>query len=31
MLASDHGSGPATSEIIVYDAPPGRLYDPNLP
>jgi hypothetical protein len=31
LLASDHGSGPTTNEIVVYDAPPPRLYDPDLP
>lgn len=32
MLASDHGpAGPTTNEIVVYDEPPPRLHDPNLP
>lgn len=31
LLASDHGAGPSTNEIVVYDAPPRRLYDPDLP
>lgn len=30
-LASDHGSGPSTDEIVVRDAPPPRLHDPSLP
>lgn len=31
MLASDHGSGPATNEIVVYDEPPARLQDARMP
>lgn len=30
-LASDHGTGPATDEIVVSDAPPARLHDASLP
>ncbi len=31
LLASDHGAGPATNEIVVYQEPPARLFDAALP
>ncbi|MBL8858934.1 MAG: hypothetical protein JNL28_10545 [Planctomycetes bacterium] len=30
LLASDHGTGPATKDIKIYDQPPPRLFDPKL-
>jgi hypothetical protein len=31
LLASDHGTGPSTNEIVIFDQPPARLYDADLP